>query len=131
MLLGEISLIRPWAILMVKGSQLTSNAIPIIAVRFFFLVSVGMVPLLKLLDQRLAFCRAELITVYVMMLVGSVVVTTGFTGSFLSVVTGAFYYATPENQCEAVFLPHIHQWLAPTDQEAIKLFYEGQGSNTE
>ena len=35
-LVGAISLLSPWAILLVKGSQLTSNAIPIIAVLFFF-----------------------------------------------------------------------------------------------
>ena len=49
--------------------------------------------LLKMLGRGWAFSRAELIVVYAMMLVGSVVVTTGFTGSFLSIITGAAYYA--------------------------------------
>ena len=124
-LVGAISLISPWAILMVKGSQLTSNAIPIIAVLFLFLLTALAVPLLKMLDRRLAFSRGELITVYVMMLTGSVVVTTGFTGSFLSVVTGVTYYATPENNWDGLFLPYIHRWLAPVDRGAVMQFYEG------
>ena len=124
-LVGAISIISPWAVLAVKGSQLTSNAIPIIAVLLFFFLTFLVVPLLQGLRQSLAFSRAELITVYVMMLVGSVVVTTGFTGSFLSVITGAMYYATPENEWADLFLPYIHPWLAPTDPEAVRLFYEG------
>jgi len=125
LLVGAISIISPWAILMVKGSQLTSNAIPIIAVLFFFLLTILVVPVFKFLKRHLAFSRTELITVYAMMLVGSVVVTTGFTGSFLSVITGAQYYATTENEWADLFLPYIHPWLAPTDSEAVRLFYEG------
>ena len=124
-LVGAISIISPWAILMVKGSQLTSNAIPIIAVLFFFLLTILVVPLLKTIGRSLAFNRAELITIYAMMLVGAVVVTTGFTGSFLSVITGAQYYATPENEWADLFIPYIHTWLGPSDTEAIRLFYEG------
>lgn len=123
-----ISFISPWAILLVKGSQLTSNAIPIIAVLFLFLLTALVVPLLKLLPMVRPLSGPELITVYVMMLIGSVVVTTGFTGSFLSVITGAFYYATPENNWEYLFVRHIHPWLAPSSEEAIRYFYEGAPS---
>ena len=120
-----ISLISPWAILLVKGSQLTSNAIPLIAVLFLFLLTALVVPLIKLLPGIRPLSGTELITVYVMMLVGSVVVTTGFTGSFLSVITGASYYATPENSWGDLFVRTIHPWLAPSSEEAIRYFYEG------
>ncbi|MBT3374656.1 MAG: hypothetical protein HN406_03610 [Lentisphaerae bacterium] len=124
-LVAIISIVSPWAIMTVKGSQLTSNAIPIIAVFLLaLLVGLGM-PFLKLLGRRFAYARSELITVYVMMLVGSVVVTTGFTGSLLSVATGVAYYATPENDWGALFVPNINQWLVPATPEAIRLFYEG------
>jgi uncharacterized protein DUF6785/uncharacterized protein DUF6784 len=124
-LVFAISIISPWAVLMVQGSQLTSNAIPIIAVVLLFLLTAVVFPLLKLLSRRLSMSRSELITVYVMMLVGSVVVTTGFTRSFLSVISGVQYYATPENEWADMFVPHIHTWLSPTNTEAIRLFYEG------
>lgn len=120
-----ISLISPWAILMVKGSQLTSNAIPIVAVLFFFLLTAGALPLLRALGLGSTFSRQELIVIYIMMIVGSVVVTTGFTGSFLSVISGVTYYATPENEWGALFGPHIHSWLAPENPEAVRLFFEG------
>ena len=120
-----ISFISPWAILLVKGSQLTSNAIPLIAVLFLFLLTAIVAPLLKLLPLGRPLSGTELITVYVMMLIGSVVVTTGFTGSFLSLITGAFYYATPENNWGDLFVRYIHPWLAPSSEEAIRYFYEG------
>ncbi len=124
-LVAAISVVSPWAILAVKGSQLTSNAIPVIAVFLLFAVAALAQPLLRLLSRRLAFGRAELVTVYVMMLAGSVVVTTGLTGSFLSVISGAVYYATPENNWENLFGPHLDPWLSPGDREAVRLFYEG------
>ena len=120
-----ISLISPYAVLMVKGSQLTSNAIPIIAISLLLFVTIIFLPLLRLLRFRWVFQEGELITIYVMMLVGSVVVTTGFSGTFLSVITGAMYYATPENEWAELFVPNVHAWLAPSNVEAIRYFYEG------
>ncbi len=122
-LVGAISLISPWAFLVVKGSQLASNAIPLIAVLFFLALVGGTAPLLKYLGR--GFSRAELTTIYVMMLVGSVVVVTGLTGSLLPVITGVMYYATPENKWDALFVPYLHPWLVPADPEAVRLFYEG------
>lgn len=122
-LVAAISLICPWGFLVVQGSQLASNAMPPIAVLFFLLL-VGLVaPLLKRLGA--GFSRAELATVYVMMLVGSVVVVTGLTGSLLPVISGVLYYATPENNWDLLFAPHLHPWLVPQDREAVRLFYEG------
>ena len=116
--MAAISVVSPWAILAVKGSQLTSNAIPVIAVFLLFAVVALAQPLLRLLSRRFAFGRAELITVYVMMLAGSVVVTTGLTGSFLSVISGAVYYATPENNWETLF------W-SPSQPLAVPAGYRG------
>ena len=124
-LVAVISVVSPWAVLVVKGSQLTSNAIPIIAVFLLFAVVAVAQPVLRTLSRRFAFRRTELITVYVMMLVGSVVVTTGFTGTFLSVISGVLYYATPENNWDALFVPNLSHWLSPTDTRAVRLFYEG------
>lgn len=124
-LVGAISLISPWAILVVKGSQLAGNALPIIAVLFLFGLAAVVVPLFKLLRSGLAFSRAELITVYVMMLVGAVVVTAGFAGSFLTVISGVIYYATPENRWGELFVPELNPWLSPLDHDAIRWFYEG------
>ena len=124
-LTAAISVISPWGALLVKGSELTSNAIPIIAVLFLFALVAVVMPVLKALTPRLGLSRAELIVVFIMMLAGSVVPTKGLAGSFLSVVTGPIYYATPENNWDSLFLPYIHEWLAPTDRQAVRFLYEG------
>ena len=123
-LMAVICHLGPWAILEVKGSQLTNTAIPIIAVLFLFAMTAVAVPVLGALHRRLAFSRSEVITVYGMMLVGSTIVT-GFTGHFLSVITGAMYYASPENDWRALFVEHQHPWVTPTDPEAVQYLYEG------
>ena len=98
---------------------------PVIAVLFLFLLVAALVPALKLLRSRFAFSRAEVITIYIMMLTGAVVVTDGFSGSFLTVITGAVYYATPENRWLELFAPNTHPWLVPDDRDAVRWFYEG------
>ena len=59
LLVALISVASPWAVLVVKGSQLTSNAIPIIAVFLLFAVTALAQPLLRLLSRQLAFRRAD------------------------------------------------------------------------
>ena len=81
-------------------------------------------PALGALHRRLAFSRSEVITVYGMMLVGATIVTS-FTGHFLSVITGAMYYASPENDWKALFVEHQHPWVTPTDPRAVQFLYEG------
>ena len=124
-LVAAISLISPWAVLIVKGSLLTGNAIPVIAVLFFFVLTALVSPLLKSLSRRLAFTRADLILIYAMMLVAGAVVTTGFTGGFMSIISGIYYYATPENNWANLFIPHLDPWVTPQDPEAVHLFFEG------
>ena len=51
-LVAAISLISPWAVLIVKGSLLTGNAIPVIGVLFFFVLTALAAPLLKSLSRR-------------------------------------------------------------------------------
>lgn len=124
-LVAAISLISPWAVLIVKGSLLTGNAIPVIGVLLFFALTAFVAPLLKSLNRCLAFTRADLILIYAMMLVAGAVVTTGFTGGFMSIISGIYYYATPENNWANFFIPHLDPWVAPQDPEAVHLFFEG------
>ena len=124
-LVAAISLISPWAVLIVKGSLLTGNAIPVIAVLFFFVLTALVSPLLKSLSRHLAFTRADLILIYAMMLVAGAVVTTGFTGGFMSIISGIYYYATPENNWANLFIPHLDPWVTPQDLNAVHLFFEG------
>ncbi len=123
-LVGVISVLSPWAILYVKGSQLTSSSIPIISVLFLLILTGVVVPTLGSISRRLAFSRSEVITVFSMMLICAGI-TVSFTGQFLAILTGAMYYATPENNWDELFVGFQHSWLVPTDWDAVRYFYEG------
>ncbi|MBT6145068.1 MAG: hypothetical protein HOH74_06545, partial [Gemmatimonadetes bacterium] len=124
-LCAAISVLSPWAALLHKSSELTSNAIPVIAVVSLFVLTAVVAPVMRALSPRLAFTRPELLVIYVMMLIAAVIPTKGLMGSFLGVITGPLYYSTPENGWAQLFLPHVNQWLAPKDLTAVRYLYEG------
>ena len=72
-----------------------------------------------------ALGRCELIVAYIMMLTASAIPTMGLSEYWLTIITGAQYYATPENEWALLILPHLPEWITPQDPEAIKWFYEG------
>ena len=52
-LTAAISVVSPYAALLYKGSELTSNAIPLIAVVFLFGLAAAAVPSLRAISPRL------------------------------------------------------------------------------
>ena len=115
----------PYANMVIRGSTLfydfsTAGAL------FLFFVLVGLVNVgLRASLPFLALGRRELIVVYIMMIVASAIPTMGLTEYLLPILTGAQYYATPENEWATLILPHVPEWLVPQSAEAIKQFYEG------
>ena len=43
----------------------------------------------------------------------------------LPMITGTFYYATPENQWADLVHPFLSDWMVVYDPAAVKAFYEG------
>jgi len=80
---------------------------------------------LRAVSERLALTSGELLVVYIMMIIGTVIPTMGLTAYWLSTIAAPFYYAAPENQWTEIILPHIPKWLYPQDPMAIKWLYEG------
>ena len=74
----------------------------------------------------LALNRAELVLVYVMLLVVSALCTMGMSQQLLPGITALFYYASPENKWLEKLVPHLppHRILVNDGQEN-KVFYEG------
>ena len=93
---------------------------------FLFFLFVGIVNVfLGILGKRFAFTGPELATVYIMLIVAISIPTMGFTESALTIMTGAFYYATPENDWANLIQPYISDWIVPQSAEGVKYFYEG------
>ena len=92
---------------------------------------MGLVNLvLGLIHTRLVLTRAELATIYMMMIVAATVPTKGFTEAWLPKITGPYYYATPENDWANMVHPYIKGWMAPQAPEAIRYFFEGSPEGT-
>ena len=115
----------PYANMVIRGSTLfydfsTAGAL------FLFFVLVGVVNVgLRALAPVLALSRRELLVVYIMMIAASAIPTMGLTEYLLPIISGAQYYATPENEWATLILPYIPEWLIPQSAGAIKQFYEG------
>ena len=54
----------------------------------------------------------------------------GLTSDFIPYLSGAQYYATPENRWADLFMGHVPDWMVPQDTKAIQDFYEGNPHGT-
>jgi len=114
--------------MIIKGSGLaTWNWTPGAICVFFVLVAVLNV-ILRLLHPSLALQRGELAVAYFIILVGNTLTGRGFSSQILPVLTGAHYYATPENNWLDVVEPYLARWPLPEGHRLLWHFYEGSPS---
>jgi hypothetical protein len=115
----------PYSMLVMHAAGLTSDYITAGAMMFLFVLVLLVNPLLKLLFGRHALSSAELIVIYVMLIVASAIPTWGPVVNLFHILTRPFYYATPENDWANIILPHIEGWIAPRDPAVAYYFYNG------
>ena len=114
--------------MVIKGSRLAIwNLTPAAFFLFFLLVAIVNVALRRI-HPRLALQRGELAVAYILMLLGNTATGRGFSGFLLPVITGAHYYATPENNWAEVVLPYLPDWTVPQQHDVIWGFYEGNAT---
>ena len=111
----------PYGSMVVQGSRLgLSSATP----AAFFLLFVLLLTL-QIALGRWGFRRGELVVIFAMMAVATAIPTRGVVGMLLPMITGTFYYATPENQWADLVHPFLSDWMVVYDPAAVKAFYEG------
>ena len=111
----------------VANSSIVSIAhLPITALFPFVIVLLVLNPLLKLFLPGRGFTRQEMIIIFFLVLTASVIPAWAFSSYAMSVISGPFYFATPENQWAELFLSAIPSWLVvPNRADALTAFYEG------
>lgn len=116
-----------WAELVLGGrghTALANTSIPVGA--FNALVAlIVMNVLLRRVAAKWALSPQELLLIYVMMTVATVLSSSGALHFIVPTVTAAFYYASPENRWAELFHQYIPDWLAQKDEFALKYFYQG------
>ena len=110
---------------LIRGSYLAiDNGSPVAFFLLFLLVAI-LNPLLGALRRSWHLSAAEVALVYIMVLLAASIPSMGLTAFLLPYLSGAQYYATPENDWAGLFLQHVPDWMVPHDTGAIKYFYEG------
>ena len=123
-----IALGSPYGNMVIRGSYMSIDFSTGGALFLFFVLTGGLNALFGWLIPRAALNRRELLVVYIMMIVASAIPTMGLSEYLMTIISGAQYYATPENEWALHILPHLPPWMVPQDPEAIKWFFEGAPS---
>jgi len=113
--------------MMIKGPPMARWSLTPAAIFSFFVLVAILNVILGLIHRRLALQRGELAVAYFLMVLGNTLAA-GFSGYILPVITGAFYYATPENNWREIIQPYLPTWIGPQDLGVIQDFYEGNAA---
>ena len=82
--------------------------------------------LLQHIAPKQALRRSELILIFIMGLIASIVPDQAMTKYLLVVITSPHYFAGPENRWAELFFSYLPDWLVLQNQgEAVRLFFEG------
>ena len=95
-----------------------------IALFFFFYLVLGNI-LVGIAARRFSLRREELVLIFAMMFVSASLPTFGLVEHLLPMITGVYYYATPENGWGDLIQPLVPGWIAPSGESLILGFYEG------
>lgn len=116
-----------WAELVLGGrghTALASTSIPVGAFNVLFLLVIVNLLLTRFL-RPLAFSGGELLVIYAMMTVSTVVSSSGGLQFLVPTITAAFYYANSSNNWASLFHRYIPDWIALKDPAALTGFYVG------
>ncbi len=121
----------PYGSMVVQGTRLGLSSSTPAAFFLLFVLLLTLHLVLRLLHRQWAFRRGELVTIFIMMMIATAIPTRGVVGMLLPMMTGTFYYATPENDWVNLIHPFLADWQVVYDPLAIKEFYEGTSGATQ
>lgn len=105
-------------------TALANTSIPVGAFSVLFALTFLNMGITRLCP-RLRFSPAELLTIYVMSAVSTVLSSSGGIHFLIPTITAAHYFASPENGWSHLFFRFIPKWIAQSDPAALKAFYAG------
>ena len=105
-------------------TALANTSIPVGAFNVLFAL-VGVNLLVTRLVNRPAFRRSELVVVYSMTTLATVLSSSGGLHFLIPTITAAHYFANDTNGWATLFHRFIPSWLAQTNVDALDSFYKG------
>lgn len=95
---------------------------------FYLFALTGINIVLKRHLPRIALRPAELVVIYVMLVISCTIATHDFIVNLMSTLAWPAYYASPENRWDTQVLPHFARWLYVWDKELIRGYFQGNSS---
>ena len=121
-----VSLWGQYASAQMNYHYITRTQIPLCLVAPFLLLILFPNLLLRLKNVSNALTTSELITIFCMGLVSSMVPDWAMVRYLISLITAPNYFASPENQWAEHFYEFLPQWLVlPNDNGEVSDFYAG------
>ncbi|NOZ21355.1 MAG: hypothetical protein GXP25_09735 [Planctomycetes bacterium] len=110
----------------IHGSYLAIDHMPAGGIFLFFMLTFVFMAVLRAIKRVLDFTGAELVVVYIMLLVVSSIATMGLGTQFIPILAGPHYYASPENRWGEMILPHINESYVPRGAYVLRWLFEGR-----
>ncbi len=120
--LGEWS---QYAELIIHGTQISLTYPPIGGFLVFVAIYLIFNVILRIVHRDFTLARAELVVIFTMIVMASGISSIDLAQKLIPMIVGPYYYASPENQYTLFFLPHIHDWMAPSDPRLVTPLFEG------
>jgi hypothetical protein len=119
-----ICVVEPYNSFYARGTHLVDSYFPIGAFFILLLIVLVNVVLVKL-KPGYEFTTEELLVIWCMMIVIEAIPYSGLVRYLFPTLVAPAYFATPENEWQTLFGPHLSDWVVPKDEYAVKYFYEG------
>ena len=120
-----IGLVAPYTTVILIDSAWGVNSSSHGAIFLFFVFTFFINTCFAIVKRQLALTKADLVMVYVMMLMALTAPGQAFIVYLIPTIGGIQYHATPGNQWADLYIPHIVDWITPQDPRAIQYMYEG------
>ena len=95
---------------------------------FILTCLIGVNFLIERISPAKALNPGELLTIYFMICMASVLCGHDMLQILVSLLSYPFWNATPENRWAETILPHIPKWLSVQDRDALRGAYEGDST---
>ncbi|NLC55562.1 MAG: hypothetical protein GX774_01840 [Armatimonadetes bacterium] len=95
---------------------------------FYLFALAGLNALLRQKAPRWVLNRAELLVIYVMLVMSCTVATHDFIINLMSSIPWPGWFASPENRWESTLFPHLPRWLLVWDKELLAGCFKGNAN---
>ena len=113
----------------VRWYSLDGTSLPLFITPIFILFVLCLLNLLaRRLKPRLGLDRAELTTVYVMIVVSCTLAGHDMVQNLFGLISHPYYFASPANNYHGLFFRYLPKFLLVRDMEALRNFYSGNVS---